>query len=97
MSAKMHKKARAYAYTEASRRNLWAKGTASFYGKWWRKLMAWLFPKTRKRYTDAIGRWYKATLKAWSHAIAESFHDPDRDEFIRARRRIAKTRKAAVK
>ncbi len=84
----IHKKSRAIAKQEAIHRGLWKQGEASVYAKWWRKLLARFFPKLRKRYADWVGRWYKRTLKAWSHNIAASIHDRELQAIMRAREKI---------
>ena len=92
MNGKQARIARRYAYREAVSRGLWKKGEASVYAKLWRRFIAWISPKARKRYTDAIGRWYRRTLKHWSHEIYAQAKDRDRIEFERLRRRLAKRR-----
>ena len=88
VNQKQSKRARAIAHTEATRRKLWAEGEKSVYAKWWRKLAAKLFPRLRKRYADAIGRWYKRTLKTWSHNIAASIHDRELQAILAAQAKI---------
>jgi len=92
LNGKQARAARRYAYREAVSRGLWKKGEQYVYSKFWRRLLAGIFPKTRKRYTDAIGRWYRRTLKAWSRQIYREAKDRDRMEFERLRRRMAKRR-----
>jgi hypothetical protein len=97
MSGRMARKARGIAHGEAVRRGLWGKGEKGLY-TWWRRLIAKLFPKFRKRYADAVGRWYKATLKTWARNIRHSFHDRDAMAFEKARARIRKdSRKPATR
>ena len=90
MSARQIKRARAYAYKEAERQGLWKKCEEGIYAKWYRRLAAKLFPKFRNRYTDAIGRWYKATLKRWSKEAYASIHDREAIAFAKARAKIGR-------
>lgn len=88
MNGKQSKKARAAAWKEAERRGLWKKGDKELIGaKWWRPILAKLFPKIRARYMDAIGRWHKATIKGWAKQVAASIHDRDLAAFQRAQHR----------
>jgi hypothetical protein len=95
VSARQIKRARAYAYKEAERQGLWKKGEADVYAKWYRRLAARIFPRFRKRYMDAIGRWYKATLKRWSKEAYASIHDRDAQAFARTQRKLARKRQLA--
>lgn len=88
MSAKQIKRARAYAYEEAERQGLWKKGEKQVYAKWYRPVLAKLFPKLRKKYMNAIGRWYKATLKRWSKEAYAWTHDRDAIAFAKTRAKI---------
>jgi hypothetical protein len=88
MNAKQSRRARAVAHAEAERRGLWKQGEASVYAKWWRKLLARLFPRIRKRYADRIGGWYKRTLKTWAHNVAASVHDRELQAILRAQAKI---------
>jgi hypothetical protein len=90
VSARQIKRARAYAHKEAERQGLWKKCEKDVYKKWYRRLAAKLFPKFRKKYMDAIGRWYKATLKRWSKEAYASIHDRDAQAFAKARAKIQK-------
>lgn len=71
MSGKQSRRARALAHAEAERSGIWKKDEASVFAKWWRRLLAFLFPRLRRRYLDAVGRWYKRTLKAWQKIAYE--------------------------
>jgi hypothetical protein len=88
MNTKQAKRARAYAYKEAKRQGLWKKGEKDVYKKWYRRLASKLFPNFRKKYMDAIGRWYKSTLKRWSKEACASIHDRDVQAFARARAKM---------
>lgn len=92
MNGKQARRARAYASNEAKRRGLWKQGEDSVYAKWWKKLLAWLSPKYKKRNADLIGLWYKRTLKHWSRDVYNAMHDPDFEAMRRARKKIAKER-----
>jgi len=88
MSERKYRLARQEAYKEAVRQKLWDKGMKEFYSRLWRRIISWLFPKTKKRYSDFVGRWYKRTLKIWAKSVYEYQHDPDVREFERARRKV---------
>jgi len=90
VSAKKHRDARAAVYHEAKRRNLWKRGEELLYAKWYRKLLAFISPATRKRYSDAIGAWYKRNLKAAGRRAYEQMHDADQKEFRRVQRTASK-------
>jgi hypothetical protein len=90
MSSKKHRLARQAAYHEALKQRVWNKGETEVFAKWWRRLLAWVFPKTRKRYADMIGRWYKRVLKSWAKRAYELDHDRDMKAFIAARRKLAR-------
>jgi hypothetical protein len=90
MNGKQAKRARAVAHAEAVRRGLWKQGESYLFGKWWRRLIAWLFPKRKKQYMDRIGRWYKSTLKMWSRQAYTAIHDRDFLALQRARVKIQK-------
>ena len=92
MNGKQAKHARRVEYQEAVRQNLWKKGEKSLYAKWWRPLLAAIFPKRRKAYSDAVGRWYRRVLKTWSRNVYEYEHDPERREFERIKHKLAKRR-----
>ena len=81
MNSKQAKRARAEAYAEAKRQDLWNKGKASLFSKWWRRILN-LFPRFRKRYENAIGRWYKATIKRWSRESYAYIHDRDGRRYL---------------
>jgi hypothetical protein len=93
VNGKQCREARAKAYEEAGRRKLWKKGEEGVYAKWWRKLLARIFPKLRKKYTDAIGRWYKATLKIWAKNIRASLHDRELAKILRVRNQLERKRR----
>ena len=88
LSGRKARLARAEAYKEAVRQKLWEQGAGYWYRKLWRKLLAKLFPKKKKQYTDHIGEWYKHTLKAWSKDVYAAIRDPDVQAFARARRKL---------
>ena len=88
MNGKQAKRARGAANAEAVSRGLWKQGEASVYAKWWRKLAARVFPRLRKRYADAVGRWYRRVLKSFARQAYASIHDPDVAAFARARAKI---------
>ena len=90
MSAKQSRKARSIAMAEARRVNLWKQGEKSLFSKWTLRFFAWISRAKRKEYTDAIGRWYKATVKAWSKRVAEAMRDQDTAEFRRVQMRMKK-------
>jgi hypothetical protein len=71
VSGKQSRRARALAHAEAERQGLWKKGEAGVFAKWWRRLLARFFPRLRRRYLDAVGRWYKRTLKVWQKIAYE--------------------------
>lgn len=91
MSGKVEKRYRAAAYAEASRRQLWKKGEDSFM-RWYRRLLAWLFPRLRRRYFDLIGRWYKRNLKSFARQARAFMHDRDAQAFAAAQRKAEKKR-----
>lgn len=90
MSSKKHRLARQAAYHEALKQRVWNKGETEVFAKWWRRLLARVSPKTRKRYADMIGRWYKRVLKSWAKRAYELDHDRDMKAFIAARRKLAR-------
>jgi len=90
MSAKRSRKARGIAMAEARRVDLWKQGETSLFSKWTLRFFAWVSRAKRKEYTDAIGRWYKSTVKSWSKRVAEEMRDQDMAEFRRVRRRMKK-------
>lgn len=90
MSSKKHRLARQAAYHESLKQRVWNKGETEVFAKWWRRLLARVFPKTRKRYADMIGRWYKRVLKSWAKRAYELDHDRDMKAFIAARRKLAR-------
>lgn len=81
VNGKQAKRARGIANTEAQRRGLWKQGEKGVYAKWWRRLLARFFPKLRKRYADAVGRWYKRTLKDFARQAYAYIHDRDAQRF----------------
>jgi hypothetical protein len=81
------KKARALAMQEARKRNLWGIGQAEVFKKWWRPILAKIFPKLRKKYADWIGRFFKATVKRWAKQVRASVHDQALQSFLRAQAR----------
>lgn len=90
MSGRQSKVARSAANREAIRRGLWKQGEKDVYSKWWRKILAKVFPKIRKRYTDAIGRWYKRILKSFAKQAYAAIHDRDLQELRRVQKKIAR-------
>lgn len=92
MSGRQSRHARAVAHAEAERQELWKRGEAGIFAAWWRRLMAWISPKLRRFYLDAVGRWYRRNLKRWSKLAYAQAHDPDVVAMQRAARRIAKAR-----
>jgi hypothetical protein len=88
MNGKQAKRARAMANHEAVKRGLWNQGESSVYSKWWRKILAKLFPKYRNRYTGWVGRWYKATLKKWARIAYAQIHDNDVKSFLNVQRKL---------
>ena len=93
MNGKQAKRARAIAFAEAERQGLWKKGESQFF-TFWRKLLAFFFPRRRRRYLDAIGRWYKATLKRWTRQayIQTVIEREERIRFHRAQKRAERKR-----
>lgn len=94
MSGKQAKRARAAAHAEAERIGLWKKGERMAFEKWWRRLLARLFPQYRKRWIDAVGRWYKRNLKGFAKQAYAFVHDRDAQAFARAQARSARKRQA---
>ena len=94
MNSKQAKRARAIAYREAKRRNLWKQGADQLNARWIDRLKAWLFKSFRERNADMVGRWYRRTVKNWSKQVAASFHDRDLAAFEAYRRRMAKKGKS---
>jgi hypothetical protein len=92
MNGKQAKRARSAAHAEAERIGLWKKGEASVFAKWWRRLLARIFPKLRRRYIDAVGRWYKRTLKDFARQAYAYIHDRDAQAFRRMQLRAARKR-----
>lgn len=97
MNGKQAKRARAAANAEAQRIGLWQKGEASLFSKWWRRLAARLFPRKRKQYLDAVGRWYKHVLKDFSRQAYSFIHDRDAQAMLRARERAMRKRRWAAR
>jgi len=81
------KKARALAMQEARKRNLWKKGKDQVYAKWYRRLLAKLFPKLRAKWDAWIGKWYKYNVKRWAKSIRASIHDQELQSFLRIQAR----------
>jgi hypothetical protein len=90
MNGKQARRCRAIANAEAVRSGLWKKGDDSVKGKWYRRLLARLFPSIRRKYSDWVGRWYKRTLKLWAHRVYASAHDPEYAAFLRSKKRVDK-------
>jgi len=93
MNNKQAKRARAIAYREASRRNLWKQGADQLKANWKDRIKAWLSKSFRERNADMVGRWYRRTIKKWSKQVAASYHDRDFAAFEAARRRMAKVKR----
>ena len=88
MNGRQAKIARGIANQEAKKRGLWKQGESQVFAKWTRRILVWLFPKKRKGYIDAVGRWYKSNLKHWSKQVYASVHDKDAIAFARAREKV---------
>jgi hypothetical protein len=94
LNGKQAKHSRAAAHAEAQRRGLWKQGEASVFAKWWLRLFSRISPKLRRRYIDAIGRWYKRTLKDFARQAyafrpgthAREIAEKEARRFERARR-----------
>jgi hypothetical protein len=97
-----HKRARAAAYAEASKRGLWATLAGSL--AWWRKLLARIFPRLAKRYNAWVGRAYKRQLKDWARQAYAWLRNggPQESAYLERKRArinrkfLAKLRKPAV-
>lgn len=88
MNCRQAKKARAIANREAKRQNLWKRGIDSILSKWWRKLLAKWFPSFQKKYSNAVGSWYKRQLKTWARQAYAFSHDSDQLAFQAAKRKV---------
>jgi hypothetical protein len=95
MSAKKHKRARAMAYRAAKHQDLWAKAEQEVKKSFWRRLSMAISKRVRSKWTTAIGRWYKATLKRWAHDFYERERAGEFAAFEKARRKVARERKTA--
>jgi len=87
MSGRKSRLYRAAANQNAKRNNVFAIGARGFM-KWYRKLIAAIFPGRRKRYDRAIGWWYKRWLKKEAHRIATIDRDPDTRAFMATRKKV---------
>jgi hypothetical protein len=90
---------RAAAHNSAMRNHVFRTGADGFM-RWWRKLLAAVFPPARRKYDHIIGWWYKRWLKHEAQRIAEYDRDPERKAFAATTRKIrkeyAKKRKEAA-
>jgi len=96
MNGKQAKRCRAVVHAEAVKQGLWKQGEAFVYSKWWRKLAARIFPRLRKRYADAVGRWYKHTTKGWTRRVAAYIHDREAQARTRKDNRAFRVARAQI-
>jgi len=89
MNGRQARAARAAAHWQAQNTRLWARGEGQLM-TWWRKALARLFPRLRRKYKDIVGAWYKRTLKRWAHIIYAQKHDRDMIEFERVRQKLSR-------
>lgn len=87
----IHKRARAAVYEAATRDKWWQKGQDSL-GRA-RRFWASIFPFLRRRYNDAIGRWYKANIKQSKRNLVADFRDGTLAEHERIKRKAARIRR----
>ena len=91
MSGRKSREYRTYAMMNARRNNVFKAGADGFM-KWYRRLMAAIFPKARRKYNHTIGWWFKRWIKHEAKRIAIIDRDPDTKAFMAARKKMAKAR-----
>ena len=96
MSGRKSRAYRAAATSNANRGNVFKQGSDGFM-RWYRRLLAAIFPKYRRKYNGIIGWWYKRWLKHEARRIAQIMRDPDTMAFYKARAKMARQRKAIIK
>ena len=84
MSGRKSRIYRSLANESANRGNVFKQGADGFM-KWYRRLLAAIFPKYRRKYNGIVGWWYKRWLKKEARRIAAYNRDPDTRAFYAAR------------
>ena len=89
MSGRKSRVYRAAAMSNAKRGNVFKQGADGFM-RWYRRILAAIFPKYRRKYNGVIGWWYKRWLKKEARRIAAYNRDPDTSAFYAARAKVLK-------
>lgn len=92
MSARQHRRARAAANAEATRRKLWSVLEGHVLGRWWRRLLAKLSKRYKTKTADTTGQLYRINLKRWAHNAHAAMHDPEVAEMQRVAHKLEKKR-----
>jgi len=96
VNGKQIKRCRSLANSVAVKQEVWKQGEASVYAKWWRKILARIFPRLRKRYADWVGRWYKRVKKDFTRQAKAYMHDREAQKEARQEARAFRVARAKV-